>query len=245
MKNLLKRMMAAVLTASLLVAPAVPASAMTKKQVNSEITSQQKKVKKYKGQLPEAAQNDQDERNSYQGIAYNVYYPDPFILHDTYTDKYYHFADPTGLTITAPGGGTKTATGLAKIADTPTYDFYGTKCYEATVVTDPHRLTDLNTKIDSANKRISLLKKSKKEKMTIAPTTQLVIGEQQKVSYSLKYSTEAAGITKITWKSSKPSVVKVSKNGTLTALKAGVATVTAKLSVTGRTYKTTITVTAQ
>ncbi len=249
MKNFLRRTVSAVMVTALIFSiNTLPASAMTKKQVNAEIGSINKKIKSDRSKLKSAQMSDWNKLQTYTKIDNALrYYNDPFIIQVTKNNNdytYYHVADPTGLTITEATSRSARVDGLLLVSS-KTYDFYGTKCYEATVVEKPHSADDINADITKKSERKTLLKRSKKEIMTIAPTTQLVIGEQQKVNYSLKYATEAAGITKITWKSSKPSVVKVSKNGTLTALKAGVATVTAKLSVTGRTYKTTVTVTAQ
>lgn len=49
---------------------------------------------------------------------------------------------------------------------------------------------------------------------------------------------KAITATKVTWKSAKPAVAKISKKGKMTAVKAGTATMTAKYS--GKTYKFTV-----
>lgn len=249
MKNFLRRTVSAVMVTALIFSiNTLPASAMTKKQVNAEITSINKEITSDRKKLKTAQENDWNLLQTYVYLSNATRYStDPFIVkvdHGYNDYSFYYLSDPTGLNIKEGANRVATVDGLILVS-TKTYDFYGTTCQVATVAEKPHSADDINADITKKSDRKTLLKRSKKESMTIAPTTQLVIGEQQKVSYSLKYGTEKAGITKITWKSSKPSVVKVSKNGTLTALKAGVATVTAKLSVTGRTYKTTVTVTAQ
>ena len=48
MNNYLKKIVVAVLAASLMIVPAIPANAMTKKQVNSQITKLQTQIKKDK-----------------------------------------------------------------------------------------------------------------------------------------------------------------------------------------------------
>ena len=75
-------------------------------------------------------------------------------------------------------------------------------------------------------------------KIHLAKTTiSKVVGQtyQQKL---YNKNGKAITATKVTWKSAKPAVAKISKKGKITAVKAGTATMTAKYS--GKTYKFTV-----
>ena len=75
-------------------------------------------------------------------------------------------------------------------------------------------------------------------KIHLAKTTiSKVVGQtyQQKL---INKNGKSITATKVTWKSAKPAVAKISKKGKITAVKAGTATMTAKYS--GKTYKFTV-----
>ena len=74
-------------------------------------------------------------------------------------------------------------------------------------------------------------------KIHLAKTTiSKVVGQtyQQKL---YNKNGKAISATKVTWKSAKPSVAKISKKGKITAVKAGTAAMTAKYN--GKTYNVT------
>ena len=248
MNNFLKKTMAVVLVATIVLAPAVPANAMTRKQVNSEITKLQKQIKKDKSSYNVSLKKDQDMENSYLKIDGTLYSPDePYIvqMHDfgKQTYSYYHFKTLDNLIITSKeDGGTKLVSGYAKVSD-KTYIFYGTKAYEAEGKEKPHAAADKQASIDRNKKRIKSLKNSKNETISLESTYSVVVGQSLTLTPVFKYNT--SDINKITWKSSNAKVVKVSKNGNLLGIAPGTATVSAKLSVTGKTYKTTVNVIAQ
>ena len=247
MNNFLKKTIAVVLAATIAIAPAVPANAMTKKQVNSEITKLQKQVKKDKSSYNKALKNDQDTLKTYTKVDGILYYPDPYIVqiknfYEHY-DLYLHFQDATNLTVMQDtDGGTKRVTGYAVMTG-KTMDFYGTKVNEAVAKVAPHSASDKQAAIHRNQARIKSLKNSKKDSISLNSTYTLAPGQSLTLEPVFKYNT--SDINKITWKSSNAKVVKVSKNGNLLGIAPGTATVSAKLSVTGKTYKTTVNVIAQ
>lgn len=95
------------------------------------------------------------------------------------------------------------------------------------------------------------VKKSRVKKVKLDAPSSIKVKKKKSLSVSCnvvypgitgKKNTSKAAITKgITWKSSKPSVLSVSKSGKITAKKAGKATITAKIKG-GVTVKKTITV---
>ena len=56
------------------------------------------------------------------------------------------------------------------------------------------------------------------------------------------FSYNTQEINTLKWKSSNTKIVSVSKNGVVTGKKKGSAVISAKLSVTGKTYKTVVNV---
>lgn len=245
--NFFKKTIVTVLAATLVLAPAVPANAMTKKQVNSEITSLQKKVKKSKSSYNKALKKDQDTLNSYLKVDGVRYYPDPFIVqiknYKDHYDLYLHFIDISDLTVTdSNDGSTKYVSGYAVVSN-KTMDFYGTTVFEATAKEAPHSAEDIQASIDKNQARIKSLKNSKKDSISLNSTYTITTGKSLTLTPVFKYNT--SDINKITWKSSNKKVVKISKNGKLLGIAPGTATVSAKLSVTGKTYKTTVNVIAQ
>ena len=247
MNNFFKRTIAAAFAASLLLTPAVPAQAMTKKQVNSEITSLQKKIKKDRNSYNKALKKDQDTINSYFKVDGILYSPDPIIVRiagkTSADDKYLKFKSMDNLTVSQFTTGAKqTVTGLAVVSD-KTIVFYGTKVYEATAKEAPHSASDKQASIRKNQSRVKSLKNSKRDSISLDPVYTITTGQSLTLQPVFKYDT--SDINKITWKSSKSKVVKVSKNGTLLGISPGTATISAKLSVTGKTYKTTVNVIAQ
>lgn len=247
MKNFLKRAVAATLAVSLFLVPTLQANAMTRKQVNSQITRLQKQIKKDKASYNAALKKDQDLETSYLKVDGTLYSPvEPYIVQmrdfGTQTSSYYHFKNLDHLTVTQNvDGGTKLVTGYAKLSD-KTFDFYGTKAKEAEGREKPHAAVDTQTRISKNQARVKLLKNSKKDSISLNSTYTLTIGQSMTLDPIFKYNT--ADINKITWKSSNPKVVKVSKSGYVLGIAPGRATISAKLSVTGKSYKTTVNVIA-
>lgn len=248
MNNYLKKIVVAVLAASLMIVPAIPANAMTKKQVNSQITKLQTQIKKDKSSYNSALKKDQDLRNTYTWINGTLYSTDePYIVKvynkETQTDIYYHFVSLENLDITQQNSGSAHyVTGYAKVSN-KTFDFYGTKAIEAVAKEDPHSAQDKQTAIKKNQSRIKSFKNSKKESITLDPSYTIITGQSLTITPVFKYNT--SDINKITWKSSNTKIVKISKNGNLLGIAPGTTTVSAKLSVTGKTYKTTVNVIAQ
>jgi len=241
-----KRIMAAVLAAAVALAPAVPANAMTKKQVNSEISSINKKIKTDRKKLNKAQKDDWNQLQKYTKIEYaDVYCPDPFIIKVTkgmgseMVSTYYHLNDSNGLTITTGEDRSSKVDGLLLVSD-KTYDFYGTKCLEATVAEKPHKADDITARINKNTERKKALKNSTKETISLDPTYTIGVGESLTITPVFRYNT--SDINKITWKSSNSKVAKVSKSGKVLGISPGAVTISAKLSVTGKKYKTTVNV---
>lgn len=149
------------------------------------------------------------------------------------------FLTPEVLEVGRGISNSKSVNCLISVSD-KTYDFYGTSCKEAKVVEKPHQADDIAERISKNTIRRSSLKKSKKETISLDSTYSVAIGQSLTLSPVFKYNT--SDINKITWKSSNTNVVKVSKNGNLLGIAPGTATVSAKLSVTGKTYKTVVNV---
>lgn len=235
-KTIIKRFFALTLAAVLAFVPVVPANAMTKAQVNSEITKLTKQIKKDKQNYPKLLKEDQKEASEYIEIQGHKVCEDPIIIFDPNRNLYMHFKSADGLTFDDRNMGMTNA--LVKVSDTPF--FYGLwTCYETTVVTMPHKASDLKAKIDSNKARVTLLKNSKKELLAIDGVT---LSKGQSVQLTTHFSYNTQKINTLTWKSSNNKIVTVSKNGTVTGKKKGSAVISAKLSVTGKTYKTVVNV---
>lgn len=242
-----RKAIAASLAIILVLIPSAPVNAMTKKQVNSEITRLQKQIKKDKGSYNKALKNDQDTLKTYTKVDGILYYPDPYIvkIQDFYEhyDLYLHFQDLSDLTVTQDtDGGTKHVTGYAVMTG-KTMDFYGTTVNEAVAKKAPHSASDKQAAIEKNQSRIKSLNNSKKESISLNSTYTITTGQSLTLEPIFRYNT--SDINKITWKSSDKKVVKVSKNGTVLGISPGSATISARLSVTGKTYKTTVNVIAQ
>ena len=244
MNNFFKRIMTAVLAATIVfTAYAIPANAMSKKQVNAEITSLKKSIKKNKKKLPSLKKADQQELATYTYIKGQVLCENPLIVSDPNQHLYLHFKDnidslKSTMTVDDRNPNAVLAEGYTKISDTP-FSYGVWTCKETVAATAPHSASDLQTKIDSEQSRLKLLQNSKKELLAIDGVT-LSKGESAQLVTHFSYGTQ--DINTLTWKSSNKKVVTVSKTGVVTAKKKGSAVVSAKLSVTGKTYKTVVNV---
>ena len=237
MNKLIKKIMAAIIAATFIIAtPAVNADAMTVKQVNSAIEKVKKRISKNKKAYDPALAEDNRINSTYHEIYANLYCNNPFILFDDKLNKHLLFDDTSGL-VTKDAGG-HLYSGVVYITD-ETMQFNGTVVYKARVVEYSHKATDLKNAINSDNAYLKQLKNSKKELLAIDGVT-LNKGDPQKLVTHFSYGTE--GINTLTWKSSAPNTVSVSKDGTVTGKKKGLAVISAKLSVTGKTYRTVVNV---
>ena len=237
MNTIFKRISIALLAAFMLIsAPALDANAMSKTSVNKEIKQLRKSIKKDKSRLPKLQQKDTAEASQYTQISGQVVSSDPVIIFDPNKHLYMHFTDTTGLHFDERDH--MFAEGLVNVSKV-TYPYGLWVCYDTTVAQAPHRAADVQARINTNQTRLKLLQNSKKEVLAIDGVT-LHKGESAKLTTYFNYNTQ--DINKVTWKSSKSKVVKVSKDGTVKALKNGSATISAKLSVTGKTYKTVVNV---
>lgn len=244
-RKLFKMTMAAFAATVAFATVSVPAEAMSLKQVNSEITSVQKKIKSDRRKYGKAQASDASTRASQTTIEGTRYTsdPDPLIIFDQPNNRYFHLTSLDGLTVTQEGKQIK-VNGQLDVNFNKTYKWSGIECYEASPARPAHAVSDLDAKIAKEQSRVQLLKNSKKEALTFTDAPYSMIpGEKLKLPYTLKYDTDK--INKITWTSSSNKVATVSKNGTVTAKKSGTATIKAKLSVTGKVYKATVNVTMQ
>ena len=229
MNNFLKRIVTAVLAATVVFSAAtVPAQAMTKKQVNKEIKSLKKSIPKDEKKYPSVLKEDQALMATYTQINGTVTCEDPFIVFDNNNNLRLYFKDPTGLERNYD----KMIKGLVLVSD-DIFPFNGNNNYVAEVVTAPHKASDLQTKITNDKARLKLLQNSKKELLAT-----LSKGESAQLVTHFSYDTQ--DINTLTWKSSNKKVVTVSKTGVVTAKKKGSAVISAKLSVTGKTYQTVV-----
>lgn len=244
MNNFFKRIVTAVIAVAVVFSAAtVPANAMTKKQVNSEITSLKKSIKKNKKKLPSLKKADQQELATYTYIKGQVLCENPLIVSDPNQHLYLHFKGTVNdlratMTVDDRNPNAVLVEGYTKISDTP-FSYGVWTCKETVAATAPHSASDLQAKIDSEQSRLTLLQNSKKELVAIDGVT-LSKGESAQLVTHFSYGTQ--DINTLTWKSSNKKVVTVSKNGTVTAKKKGSAVISAKLSVTGKTYKTVVNV---
>lgn len=246
MNNFLKRIVMVMLSMVLAVSlTEVTAEAMTRKKVDSEISTINKKIKSDKKKLSKARKTDAKKLLSYIEVNDgNVYSVDPFVIliGRGQDGTFYHISNPEVLEVGRGISNSKSVNCLISVSD-KTYDFYGTSCKEAKVVEKPHKADDISAIISKNTARRSSLKNSKKETISLEATYSVGVGQSLLLEPVFKYNT--SDINKITWKSSNTNVVKVSKNGNLLGIAPGTATVSAKLSVTGKTYKTTVNVIAQ
>ena len=234
MNNFFKRIVTAVLAAAVVfTATAVPAQAMTKKQVNKEIISLKKKIKKDKKAYPSQLDKDNQLLATYNEIYGSITSQDPFVLYDNKSGQSLYFKDPDGLKINL-----NTASGLVSISK-QFYRFNATDYLVAKVVETPHTASDTKARIESNQARLKLLQNSKKELLAIDGVT-LAKGESAQLVTHFSYNTQE--INTLKWKSSNTKIVSVSKNGVVTGKKKGSAVISAKLSVTGKTYKTVVNV---
>ena len=237
MNRLIKKIAAVVMTAVLISAlPVVSADAMTLKQVNAKITALQKRIAKNKKAYKPALAKDNGINSAYSEVYGHLYSTDPFIIFDDKLDKHLLFDDPTGLT--AQGSMSLIYTGVVRVTDEIVH-YNGTVAYKAKAVEYSHKAADLKNAIKTDTAYLKQLKNSKKELLAIDGVT-LKKGESQKLVTHFSYGTE--GINTLTWKSSAPKTVSVSKDGTVTGKKKGSAVISAKLSVTGKTYRTVVNV---
>ena len=235
-KTIIKRLFALTLIAALSLAPTLSASAMTKAQVNSEITKLKKRIKTDKKKYPSLLKADQKEASEYIEIQGHKVSDDPLIIFDPNKNLYMHFANADGLTFDDGGAGKTNA--IVKVSDKSF--LYGLwTCYDTTVAVMPHKASDLQSTIKSDQARLTLLQNSKKELLAIDGLT---LSKGQSVQLTTHFSYNTQKINTLTWKSSNNKIVTVSKNGTVTGKKKGSAVISAKLSVTGKTYKTVVNV---
>ena len=244
MNNFFKRIVTAVIAVAVVFsAVTVPANAMTKKQVNSEITSLKKSIKKNKKKLPSLKKADQQELATYTYIKGQVLCENPLIVSDPNQHLYLHFKGTVNdlraaMTVDDRNPNAVLAEGYTKISETP-FSYGVWTCKETVAATAPHSASDLQAKIDSEQSRLKLLQNSKKELLAIDGVT-LAKGESAQLVTHFSYGTQE--INTLKWKSSNAKVASVSKDGVVTGKKKGSAVVSAKLSVTGKTYKTVVNV---
>lgn len=238
MNKLIKKIIAAVLAASFIIAtPAVSADAMTVKQVNSTIKKVKKRISKNKKAYKNALAEDNKTNAKYSKMTSAfLYCTDPFIVYDNKLSKYLEFDDPSAITSGEVTG--QLYSGIVYVSN-ETIRFNGNEVYKAKIVEYSHKAADVQNKINSDTEYLNRLKNSKKELVAIDSTT-LQVGESQQLVTHFTYGTE--GINTLKWKSSAPKIVSVSKTGVVTGKKKGSAVISAKLSVTGKTYTTVVTV---
>ena len=237
MKKLIKKIVAAVMAASFIIAtPAINADAMTAKQVNSTIKIVKKRISKNKKTYKKAQQEDNRINSNYHEIKAFLYCTDPFIVFDNNLDKYLQFDEPSALTSGEVTG--QYYSGIVAVSD-DVIRFNGNEVYKAKVVEYSHKASDVQNAIDSDEAYLKRLKNSKKELVAIDSIT-LEKGQSRQMETHFSYGTE--GINTLKWKSSAPKIVSISKDGVVTGKKKGSAVISAKLSVTGKTYTTVVNV---
>lgn len=241
--NFLKKIITLVLAATIIIVPAESASAMTANQVNKEITSLKKTIKSDKKKLPALKKSDAQELATYTYIKGQVLCEDPLIISDSNKNLYLHMKETydnlkSALKVDDGNPNAVQVEGYVKISDTP-YLYGIWTCKEARTASAPHVASDLQNKIDSNKARLTLLQNSKKELLAIDGVT---LSKGQSVQLTTHFSYNTQKINTLTWKSSNNKIVTVSKNGTVTGKKKGSAVISAKLSVTGKTYKTVVNV---
>ncbi len=237
-KTIIKRLVTAVLAAAVIFSTAaVPAQAMTKKQVNREISKLKKSIDTNNKEYPKALKNDNAKMAQYTYIKGSVICYDPILIYDQNQKLYMHFTSTEGLYFSTMNS-VSFVEGLVKVSDKQfVYGLW--TCYDSQVVEQPHSALDIQTKITNDKARLKLLQNSKKELVAIDGVT-LAKGESVQLVTHFSYNTQE--INTLKWKSSNAKVVSVSKSGVVTGKKKGSAVISAKLSVTGKTYKTVVNV---
>jgi len=129
-------------------------------------------------------------------------------------------------------------------------DGYDLEGYSAEIVASGVGKCTITVKVDDGKKvRVSKLK------VTVAGKTPKPVIDQNKVTLNMEkgpksitlnvYDADTKQALKVTWASSDKNVAKVSKNGKVTAVGAGKATITATHKDTGKTLKCVVTVKAK
>lgn len=232
-----KLTMAVVVAAVVFSSASVTVDAMTKKQVNSEITRVKKQISKDTKAYPKVQMQDNQTNARYTQIyGFISSRENPFVVLDDTSGKYLSFKDPSGLSIVEQNQ--NAVSGLALISD-KSFTWNGYAVYEASVVSYAHKAKDILDRIDSNNARLRDLQNSKKELLAIDGAT-ISRGQSAKLVTHFSYNTQ--DINKLTWKSSNKKVVTVSRDGVVTGKKRGSAVISAKLSVTGKIYRTVVNV---
>lgn len=211
--------------------------------MNAEITTLKQRLKKDRQKLPSVKKKDQQELATYTYIKGQVLCENPLIVSDPNQHLYLHFNGNidslrSAMIVDDRNPNAVLIEGYVKISDVP-FSYGVWTCKESKAASAPHNASDLQAKIDSEQARLTLLRNSKKELLAIDGIT-LSKGQSAQLVTHFAYNTQ--DINKLTWKSSNSKVVSVSKNGVVTGKKKGSAVISAKLSVTGKTYKTVVNV---
>lgn len=234
----MKKILSIVLAVALVVCcvdvqPAEAKTILSKKQVQSKISSIKKDIKKLDKKYKAALKKEKKEKKGTTAIMGEVVSRDPYIVHMTYfTNSYYWVLNPQNLDdllISASG----------YVIPTGRYRQYnGVTCTECKAVKCSNKSSAIKKSIDKKREVLTKYRNVLKEKVCFEESSvKVTAGKTMKLPWYWCYG---GAYNKITWKSSNTAVATVDSNGKVTGKKDGTATITATCSASGKTTKCTV-----
>lgn len=204
------------------------AKAMSKKQVNSEISKLNKEIKKMSGEKKKELAKEKKQKKGTTAVFGEVISFNPFVLYSSITNSYYWITDDKNLTRIVT-----IASGYIKL--TGDYNYYeGHTCAVGKAVKTSNKSNDIEKKIKKKKKALKDYKNSLKEKVEFYKSEKIEAGSKSELSWDFKYSGK---YNDVKWKSSDTGIATVSKDGIISAKKTGIVEISATCSLSKKTTK--------